>query len=514
MIALWMLYSTVITAMAGLAAVAAEPFLRSRRLPLRWLWVAVVAASLTVTIAVAVRPAQAPIASTGGESRPRSEGPVSVPADASRPAVSGDAVLVSVWGAATFAAILAVLAALTQLARLQRRSTPVELDGDAIALTESVGPGAAPFGYPRILVPVWMTALEGRAVRLLMLHEREHVRTGDPQWLLAATLVVCVMPWNVALWWCVRRLRCAMEIDCDARVLSRDFDVQSYGELLLTVASRRTRPRLSALLTFAESSSPLERRIRTMTEHRSLRPMRAWLLGALAMAAIAAACEAPRPAPVAPLKVGTATSPDGAASANGDSARAALAAELMANVPAAVLQSSMSDPLLLIRDAGGRLLRASRLTGINEGTKMPFDAMGVDEELIQGVEIVKRGDWLPAEARGGVIVVTLKAQGTPSSVGDTAAAEKTKLRATTRTLPPDEARRPDAGASALVEIRDAEERLLYSKRVESASRMAPVGSPIADLPAAPDDIARVDVSKPPGIIRIWLKPGAKLREVK
>src|SRR6266487_6960503 len=55
----------------------------------------------------------------------------------------------------------------------------------------------------------------------------------------AAALVL--MPWNPALWWQVRRLRLAVEIDCDGRVLARGGTPPEYFELLLQVGRRRAR---------------------------------------------------------------------------------------------------------------------------------------------------------------------------------------------------------------------------------------------------------------------------------
>ena len=61
----------------------------------------------------------------------------------------------------------------------------------------------------------------------------------------AAAWAVALFPWNPALWLIVKRLRLAIEIDCDARVLAgRRSDVRDYGMLLLTVGSRPGRATL------------------------------------------------------------------------------------------------------------------------------------------------------------------------------------------------------------------------------------------------------------------------------
>jgi len=93
----------------------------------------------------------------------------------------------------------------------------------------------------------------------------------------------------------VRRLRLAVEIDCDARVLARGGRRPEYGELLLQVGRRRTQFALAALA-LGEPGSFLERRIRRMT---TALPRWRWAGAALALVvaagAIVGACEAPRP---------------------------------------------------------------------------------------------------------------------------------------------------------------------------------------------------------------------------
>jgi hypothetical protein len=98
----------------------------------------------------------------------------------------------------------------------------------------------------------------------MLAHEREHVRARDAQCLSVAMLAAVLLPWNAALWFIVRRLRLAMELDCDERVLRAHGDRGEYGALLLTVCARRRRE-MPFALALAERPSMLERRIRAMT---------------------------------------------------------------------------------------------------------------------------------------------------------------------------------------------------------------------------------------------------------
>jgi TonB-dependent SusC/RagA subfamily outer membrane receptor len=130
----------------------------------------------------------------------------------------------------------------------------------------------------------------------MLRHEAEHVVAGDPMLLLIAAAVLVLAPWNAALWFIAHRLRLAIEIDCDARVLRAVGRPREYGMLLLTVGSRHTTP-LPLATSLAERRPVLERRIIAMTNARPARP----ILGSLPFLAIAGATAAlaaqtPRPA--------------------------------------------------------------------------------------------------------------------------------------------------------------------------------------------------------------------------
>jgi hypothetical protein len=126
-------------------------------------------------------------------------------------------------------------------------------------------------------------------------NEGEHVRAGDPRLLAAAIVCAVLTPWNPAAWWQLRRLRLAIEVDCDARVLRRRGDVRAYGSVLLEVGRRTVRTRV-AVAGFAEPVSALERRIRIMTAPRVRRPLlRVAACGAITAAFAGAACGALQP---------------------------------------------------------------------------------------------------------------------------------------------------------------------------------------------------------------------------
>jgi hypothetical protein len=172
-------------------------------------------------------------------------------------------VLLAVWLLTSLAMVVVILRSIRSLERARARWRPEVVEGVPVLVSAWVGPAALGVVRGAIVVPEWALALEGRFRRLLLLHESEHLRAGDPRLLLAGLLAVAVMPWNPALWWQFRRLRQAMELDCDTRVLRAEPDPRSYGLLLLEVGRRRGGAIL-AVPGLAESRSFLERRIRML----------------------------------------------------------------------------------------------------------------------------------------------------------------------------------------------------------------------------------------------------------
>lgn len=132
-----------------------------------------------------------------------------------------------------------------------------------------------------------------------LLHEQEHLDAGDTRLLAIATGMVALMPWNPALWWQLRRLRAAIELDCDTRVLGRGVEPSAYANALLEVGERG-RPALTYGSALAEPKSLLSRRVGTMFAKRLKNAwLRAGVYGVAALLLLAVACEVPAPDPVA-----------------------------------------------------------------------------------------------------------------------------------------------------------------------------------------------------------------------
>lgn len=203
--------------------------------------------------------------------------------------------LLTVGWIAVSLAVLALLIAVHVHFRRARRAWPVAtVDGTEVRLAPRTGPAVIGLIDPEIVVPAWLMTRASVEQRLVLDHEREHLRARDPLLLSAAYVTAALMPWHPAVWWMLARLRLAVELDCDARVLRRGVTAGSYGALLIDLAGRGTAsagvPALGLTLT------NLERRLIAMTPHRrSHWFVRGSLLAGAALVAFAIACNAPVP---------------------------------------------------------------------------------------------------------------------------------------------------------------------------------------------------------------------------
>jgi len=154
--------------------------------------------------------------------------------------------LLVIWGAAG----LLRAAYVVYISRRRRDSrTPTVMDGVPIVVTDQVGPATVGLLRSHVLVPRWVLAMPGVQRQYVLRHEEEHRSAHDARLLFLASLFIVLMPWNPAIWWQLRRLRLAVEMDCDNRVVDALGDAPAYGELLFKVAVAANRgPRLQPAL--------------------------------------------------------------------------------------------------------------------------------------------------------------------------------------------------------------------------------------------------------------------------
>ncbi len=323
MILTWMLYTVLISLLIAAGARGLDEVCRSARLPMRFVWLG----ALLVTVGLA---ALAPLRTA----LPDAAEPVSAVELFRVPmAVAADAADATAWShsvAETFAALrqavqwplraaasgmeggaglvlgigwmalslgLLGLGTATLLrCRTSLRSWPIrDIAGVQVRMSPAAGPAVLGFPRPEIVVPEWLMERSPEEQRLVLLHEREHLRAHDPLILFAGCLTAALIPWNPIVWWMLLRLRLAVELDCDRRVLCRGVRPHAYGVMLIDMAGRGSglAPGVPA---FAGSPSTLERRLLAMsTRFSGTAAVRAAAFGVLGAAALLAACDTRMP---------------------------------------------------------------------------------------------------------------------------------------------------------------------------------------------------------------------------
>jgi beta-lactamase regulating signal transducer with metallopeptidase domain len=307
MIAAWMGYALAIAALIAVAALAAEQALRIARRQTRWVWAAALVGSVVLPL-IAPRLQIAATTATERQHRellaalgqPARMGTTALPWTASSAPIVTSSPSLSDWLLIAWAASSLTLACAVGLSRWHlhqrlRHSRSMTLAGTSVFVTDNVGPAVVGLITPRIYVPSWLLDADAATQAMVMEHEREHVRGLDPQLLAAALLLLVLLPWNLPLWWQLRRLRFAIEVDCDARVLSGGRDAKTYGAVMLNAATHSSSPVLVAA-SLSEPASFLERRIRIMMATRK----KHWLLsaallfgGSMSLLTVAATVDAP-----------------------------------------------------------------------------------------------------------------------------------------------------------------------------------------------------------------------------
>ena len=305
---LCILYVIAVSTLLGCAATFIERAL-PQRWPRRWLWCLTIAASVVIPpVSRANHTSSVTSLFERGAGQPSfGDAFGTLARSALDPAwwarVEGwNTAINRMWIVASLGLIIWGLAGALRVARLVHRARsarsragrPTVIDGVQVVVTDALGPATVGLLRSMVLVPRWVLALPGAQRRYVLCHEREHARAHDALTLFVASLSIVLLPWNLALWWQLRRLRLAVEVDCDHRVVATLGDPRSYGELLLRVAEAssqgsRVQP------AFLGGVGMLERRLTLLLAPTRLRHIQRFLVPALAIALLFVVLWMPHP---------------------------------------------------------------------------------------------------------------------------------------------------------------------------------------------------------------------------
>jgi bla regulator protein BlaR1 len=311
----WMLYVVVTTLLLSGAALAAEHAARLRRARSRWIWALTIVASLVIPTLIASVSVQVPSLLTPTVSRKvtalRELTSVQVVPLTWVHQHTGNIVaahrenrvLQRTWIAVSGTLLATLVLNGLHLVWRRRRWRVGIVAGVPVHIAPNVGPAVVGLLRPRIVVPQWLTDASASRQAMVIAHEQSHLAAHDPQVLSVALFLLVLMPWNLPLWWQLHRLRCAIEVDCDARVLKGGLDTRQYGETLIDV-SQRPSGYIASVAAMSESRSFLEERITIMV--RSPAKWGAWAAVAFAGVALALVSVAAQVTP--PVLSGSASS--------------------------------------------------------------------------------------------------------------------------------------------------------------------------------------------------------------
>lgn len=277
------LYLLTISLLLVLAAAVAEWLLVRLGRPTRWVWSQVMLLCVVLPL-LPVRPTAEvslePVAITAALALPAGGEPARESVVAAALDFSVDRTWLVLASGVTGSLLLIGWAL---LANRSRRWPEATLDGTTVLRAPATGPAVVGFFRPRIVVPEWAFELPPEQRRMLLAHEQHHIDARDPLLLLGSALVVVAMPWNPLLWLALHRLRAAIEVDCDRRVLAGGEDADSYARCLIDSVALSAGGAIPAVGSLSLSSTHLERRVALM-----LHPHRARRLTALVVVLLAA----------------------------------------------------------------------------------------------------------------------------------------------------------------------------------------------------------------------------------
>ena len=295
----WLVYLLVISTLIGIMALALERTIQAWGLAGRWVWACALAASLALPIVLSSTLMNSPAISAAG--RPSHEHTsrslngeaqlvpmVSLDIAQIGPAPTHfDSIFELAWWMSSLIVAGVLLGGVWYGNRRHRDWSCTKIDGTDVLVAQDSGPATIGLLRPKIVLPNWLLVAPPEALRLVVAHERSHVEARDNVLLAVGLGFAALMPWNLILWWQVQRLRLAIEVDCDRRVLRDGHNARRYAKTLINVSLRGS-AYVAGLSAASKSISSIERRVRIMNTPK----LRGWRGNTVALAIIATASAA------------------------------------------------------------------------------------------------------------------------------------------------------------------------------------------------------------------------------
>ncbi len=253
-------------------------------------------------------PALGPAAPAGGA------GGADVAAAASAQGASAAVVgvwLARIWAAGTFVMLLRLGRDLVSMMRISGSAQSVTLPQDIARALADVpirssaavrAPVTAGVLRPVVLLPPsFADRVSARDLRMVLEHERAHVRRHDVRLAVLQSLLLAAFWWSPALYWMAGRMRDERELACDEAAVARTGDGLGLARMLVRQAeamgSSRAPP--GAMMAALGRPSLTARRVRNLTRSPAARGPIAVLSGSLLLVgltatAIVSAYAAPR----------------------------------------------------------------------------------------------------------------------------------------------------------------------------------------------------------------------------
>ncbi|MYI07140.1 MAG: hypothetical protein F4059_07465, partial [Gemmatimonadetes bacterium] len=311
----WLGYAVTVAILLAVGALLLEKLCERTGSPRRFGWLAGLSLALVIPLTASPRAPAVDVAPAATGAQAPAEEPywppappepatpleAGIPGD---PAATGggaaERAALVLWGSTSLATLLLLCSVLIAAALARRRWDRRRIADEDVYVSRRFGPALVGVARPEIVIPRWVVRLGNAVGATVVRHEREHARARDHLVLLYGGIAVALMPWNPAVWWMFLRLRTAVEVDCDRRVLASGVSPAEYGDLLLDIGARRP-GRTFFALAMASSGSMLERRLKAM-RNQGIKARRSILalLGCAALSAVAIACGVPAPTGIAP----------------------------------------------------------------------------------------------------------------------------------------------------------------------------------------------------------------------